>query len=94
MRIMVTRFIRLHLYENLTAEQAAMAKWWTTEAQVKIIDRCLQLHGGTATMREYNVARAYLDARVRPFTAGRPRHEGDHRRSLGASSRPSGFVTT
>jgi alkylation response protein AidB-like acyl-CoA dehydrogenase len=69
-RIMVDEFIRLHLDEKLTAEQAAMAKWWTTEAQVKLIDRCLQLHGGYGYMREYNVARAYLDARVQTIYGG------------------------
>ncbi|MCI4676294.1 acyl-CoA dehydrogenase family protein [Candidatus Mycolicibacterium alkanivorans] len=70
MRIMVDEFIRLHLDEKLTAEQAAMAKWYTTEAQVRLIDRCLQLHGGYGYMREYTVARAYLDARVQTIYGG------------------------
>jgi alkylation response protein AidB-like acyl-CoA dehydrogenase len=39
--------------EKLTVEQAAMAKWYATEAQVTVIDRCLQLHGGYGYMREY-----------------------------------------
>ena len=69
-RIMTDEFIRLHLEEKLTAEQAAMAKWYTTEAQVKLIDRCLQLHGGYGYMREYAVARAYLDARVQTIYGG------------------------
>ena len=69
-RIMVDEFIRLHLEEKLTAEQAAMAKWYTTEAQVKLTDRCLQLHGGYGYMREYTVARAYLDARVQTIYGG------------------------
>ena len=69
-RIMTDEFIRLHLEEKLTAEQAAMAKWYTTEAQVKLIDRCLQLHGGYGYMREYTVARAYLDARVQTIYGG------------------------
>jgi alkylation response protein AidB-like acyl-CoA dehydrogenase len=69
-RIMVDEFIRLHLDEKLTAEQAAMAKWWTTEAQVRLVDRCLQLHGGYGYMREYNVARAFLDARVQTIYGG------------------------
>jgi alkylation response protein AidB-like acyl-CoA dehydrogenase len=69
-RIMVDEFIKLHLDEKLTAEQAAMAKWYTTEAQVKLIDRCLQLHGGYGYMREYTVARAYLDARVQTIYGG------------------------
>ncbi|MFN8088493.1 MAG: acyl-CoA dehydrogenase family protein [Mycobacterium sp.] len=69
-RIMVDEFIRLHLDEKLTVEQAAMAKWYSTEAQVRLIDRCLQLHGGYGYMREYNVARAYLDARVQTIYGG------------------------
>ena len=69
-RVLTDEFIRLHLDEKLTADQAAMAKWWTTEAQVKLIDRCVQLHGGYGYMREYNVARAYLDARVQTIYGG------------------------
>ena len=67
---MVDEFIKLHMDEKLTVEQAAMAKWWTTEAQVRLIDRCLQLHGGYGYMREYNVARAFLDARVQTIYGG------------------------
>ncbi len=69
-RIMVDEFIKLHMDEKLTIEQAAMAKWWTTEAQVRLIDRCLQLHGGYGYMREYDVARAFLDARVQTIYGG------------------------
>ena len=69
-RIMVDEFIRLHLDEKLTVEQAAMAKWYSTEKQVHLIDRCLQLHGGYGYMREYDVARAYLDARVQTIYGG------------------------
>jgi alkylation response protein AidB-like acyl-CoA dehydrogenase len=69
-RMMVDEFIRLHLDEKLTAEQAAMAKWYSTEKQVYLIDRCLQLHGGYGYMREYPVARAYLDSRVQTIYGG------------------------
>ena len=69
-RLMVDEFIRLHLDEKLTVEQAAMAKWYSTEKQVHLIDRCLQLHGGYGYMREYDVARAYLDARVQTIYGG------------------------
>ena len=69
-RIMVDEFIKLHLEDKLSAEQAAMAKWYCTEQQVKLIDRCLQLHGGYGYMREYPVARAYLDARVQTIYGG------------------------
>ena len=69
-RMMVDEFIRLHLEEKLTVEQAAMAKWYSSEKQVALIDRCLQLHGGYGYMREYPVARAYLDARVQTIYGG------------------------
>ncbi len=69
-RMMVDEFVRLHLEHKLTAEQAAMAKWWCTEKQVHLIDRCLQLHGGYGYMREYPIARAYLDARVQTIYGG------------------------
>lgn len=55
---------------KLSAEDAAMAKWYATEKQVHLIDRCLQLHGGYGYMTEYPVARAYLDARVQTIYAG------------------------
>ena len=69
-RMMVDEYIRLHLEDRLTAEQAAMAKLYSTEKQVHLIDRCLQLHGGYGYMREYPVARAYLDARVQTIYGG------------------------
>ncbi len=69
-RMMVDEYIRLHLDDRLTAEQAAMAKLYSTEKQVHLIDRCLQLHGGYGYMREYPVARAYLDARVQTIYGG------------------------
>jgi long-chain-acyl-CoA dehydrogenase len=69
-RMMVDEFLKLHLDGKLTVEQAAMAKWYSTEAQVRLVDRCLQLHGGYGYMREYNVARAYLDARVQTIYGG------------------------
>lgn len=55
---------------ELTAADAAMAKWWTTELQQRVVDRCLQLHGGYGYMREYPVARAYLDSRVQTIYGG------------------------
>ena len=55
---------------RLTAEEAAMAKWWSTELQKRTIDRCLQLHGGYGYMAEYPIAQAYLDARVTTIYGG------------------------
>ena len=55
---------------ELTAEEASMAKWWCTELQNKVVDRCLQLHGGYGYMLEYPIARAYVDARVTTIYGG------------------------
>ncbi|GAB7042754.1 MULTISPECIES: acyl-CoA dehydrogenase family protein [Catenuloplanes] len=55
---------------DLSAVDAAMAKWWTTELQQRVVDRCLQLHGGYGYMREYPVARAFLDSRVQTIYGG------------------------
>jgi alkylation response protein AidB-like acyl-CoA dehydrogenase len=55
---------------TLTAEEAAMAKWWCTELQKRTVDRCLQLHGGYGYMNEYPIARAYADARVTTIYGG------------------------
>ena len=55
---------------ELTAVDAAKAKWWTTELQNKVVDRCLQLHGGYGYMLEYPVAKAFLDARVQSIYGG------------------------
>jgi alkylation response protein AidB-like acyl-CoA dehydrogenase len=54
----------------LTAEEAAMAKWWCTELQGRVVDRCLQLHGGYGYMLEYPIARAYADARITTIYGG------------------------
>ncbi|MEV8434918.1 acyl-CoA dehydrogenase family protein [Streptomyces chartreusis] len=55
---------------TLSAVDAAKAKWWATELQKRVIDRCLQLHGGYGYMREYPIARAYADARVTTVYGG------------------------
>lgn len=55
---------------TLTAEEAAMAKWWCTELQKRAVDRCLQLFGGYGYMLEYPIARAYLDARITTIYGG------------------------
>jgi alkylation response protein AidB-like acyl-CoA dehydrogenase len=55
---------------DLTAEEAAMAKWWSTELQKRVVDTCLQLHGGYGYMNEYPIARAYADARVTTIYGG------------------------
>jgi long-chain-acyl-CoA dehydrogenase len=55
---------------ELTAEEAAMAKWWSTELQGRVTDMCVQLHGGYGYMTEYPVARAYADARITRIYGG------------------------
>jgi long-chain-acyl-CoA dehydrogenase len=56
--------------EELTAVDAAKGKWWSTELQKRVIDRCLQLHGGYGFMLEYPVGRAYIDARIQTIYGG------------------------
>ena len=55
---------------NLTVEEAAMAKWWCTELQKKVVDRGVQLHGGYGYMLEYPIARSYVDARIQTIYGG------------------------
>ncbi len=62
--------VRKHLTGELTAEEAAMAKWWATELQNRIVSRCFQLHGGYGYMREYRIARDYEDARISTIYGG------------------------
>jgi len=56
--------------DALTTEEASMAKWWCTELQKRVVDRCLQLHGGYGYMLEYPIARAYADARITTIYGG------------------------
>jgi long-chain-acyl-CoA dehydrogenase len=55
---------------ELTAADAAKAKWWCTELQGRVVDACLQLHGGYGYMLEYPIARAFADARVTRIYGG------------------------
>jgi len=55
---------------ELSAEEAAMAKWWCTELQGRVVDRCLQLHGGYGYMNEFPIAKAFVDARVTTLYGG------------------------
>ncbi|GAB2723888.1 acyl-CoA dehydrogenase family protein [Nocardia thraciensis] len=69
-QVFVDRCIELLNQGKLTAEEAAMAKWWSTEEQIELISKCLQLHGGYGYMREYPIAKAYTDARVQSIYGG------------------------
>ena len=55
---------------TLTAEDAAAAKWWTTEMAGRVIDECVQLHGGYGYMMEYPIARLWADHRVTRIYGG------------------------
>lgn len=55
---------------RLTAVDAAKAKWWSTELQGRVIDACVQLHGGYGYMAEYPIARAWIDSRASRIYAG------------------------
>jgi acyl-CoA dehydrogenase len=59
-----------HLAGRLSAQKAAMAKWWLTDRQFKLFDDCVQLLGGYGYMREYPLARAFIDSRVQRVYGG------------------------
>ncbi len=69
-RVFVDRCVEALGVGELTAEEAAEAKWWCTELQKRTVDRCLQLHGGYGYMLEYPIARSYLDARITTIYGG------------------------
>ena len=69
-RVFVDRLIEEHVVGNLTIEQAAEAKWWTTEMLLRVVDAGVQLHGGYGYMAEYPIAQAYLDARLQTIYGG------------------------
>ena len=59
-----------HTHGELSAIDAAKAKWWSSQVQNEILDHCVQLYGGYGFMNEYRVARAWKDARVTKIWAG------------------------
>jgi long-chain-acyl-CoA dehydrogenase len=59
-----------HCAGELSAVDAAKAKWWTAQVQNDVLDNCVQLYGGYGFMNEYRVARAWRDARVTKIWAG------------------------
>ncbi len=69
-RVFVDRCAQALNAGELTPEQAATAKWWTTDLQGRVVDRCLQLFGGYGYMLEYPIARAFADARVTRIYGG------------------------
>ncbi|MET7640070.1 acyl-CoA dehydrogenase family protein [Streptomyces sp. NPDC005438] len=69
-RAFVDRCILEHNRGTLDAAHASMAKWWATELQKRVTDRCLQLHGGYGYMSEFKVARAFVDGRIQTIYGG------------------------
>jgi alkylation response protein AidB-like acyl-CoA dehydrogenase len=69
-RSFMDRCIEEHAKGELDAAHASMAKWWATELQKRVTDRCLQLHGGYGYMNEFPVARAYTDGRIQTIYGG------------------------
>ena len=69
-RVFLDRCLELHIEHKFDSVMAAKAKLMTTDLQCKVIDECLQLHGGYGYMWEYPVARAFADSRVQRIYAG------------------------
>lgn len=69
-RVFVDRLIEEHVRGELSIEQAAEAKWWTTEMLRRVVDMGVQMHGGYGYMTEYPIAQAFLDARVQTIYGG------------------------
>jgi alkylation response protein AidB-like acyl-CoA dehydrogenase len=69
-QVYVDSCVRRVVDGTLTAVDAAKAKWWVTELHKRVVDRCLQLHGGYGYMLEYPIARDYVDARIQTIFGG------------------------
>lgn len=69
-QVFVDRCMELVLKDELDTATASMAKYWTTDLQCKVMDECVQLHGGYGYMWEYPITRAYADARVQRIYGG------------------------
>ena len=69
-RVFVDKCLELLEQKKLDTATASMAKYWCSDLQCKVIDECLQLHGGYGFMWEFPVARAYADARVQRIYGG------------------------
>ena len=69
-RSFIDECVELHIKGELDVQTAAMAKYWCSERAMKVVDQCLQLHGGYGYMEEYPIARAFTDMRVQQIYAG------------------------
>jgi acyl-CoA dehydrogenase len=69
-RLFVDHCITRHAQGRLDNSTAAMAKWWLSDVQCKVLDECVQLFGGYGYMEEYPIARMYADSRVQKIYGG------------------------
>ena len=69
-RVFLDHCIQEFIAGKLDASTAAMAKYWLTECEGRILDECVQLHGGYGYMAEYPIARMWADSRVHRIYAG------------------------
>ena len=69
-RVFYNHCVERHLNGGLDPVTASMAKYWLTDLQNKVVDECLQLHGGYGYMNEYPIARMFRDARVQRIYGG------------------------
>lgn len=69
-RVYVDKCIELVLKNELGIEAACAAKYWLSDLATKVVDQCVQLHGGYGYMMEYPIARAYIDIRVNQIYGG------------------------
>jgi alkylation response protein AidB-like acyl-CoA dehydrogenase len=69
-RHFINKAISEHNAGRFGVTDAAMAKWWTTELQKRVVDACMQLHGGYGYMLEYPIAKAFIDSRVQTIYGG------------------------
>ena len=69
-RVFLDRCIEEQVAGSFDSDTAAMAKWWITDLQQKVIDECVQLHGGYGYMNEYLVCRMFADSRVQRIYGG------------------------
>ena len=69
-RVFVNDCISKHLEGKLDVPTACMAKYWVTELQSEVVDKCLQLHGGSGYINDYPIARMYRDSRITRIFGG------------------------
>ncbi|WP_300008044.1 acyl-CoA dehydrogenase family protein [Pseudonocardia sp.] len=69
-QVFVDRCLSEHVAGRLSIPDAAKAKWWASDVLKRVVDRCVQLHGGYGYMLEYPIAKAFVDSRVQSIYGG------------------------